>query len=122
VISETVKSQDSWEKWENNIGDIAGDCRRAVEILEKTVDEKEVSAFKQHIMEIAESVALAFREVGELSFFENLKMKLEFMRFEYLARKEGVSCKSFGEFLNVSKDERKALEMLARALNINYAI
>ncbi len=122
VISETVEQQDYWPEWAADLGDVEDDCRRAVNILSGFVDEKEVSAFKQHLMEVGEAVALAFRENEAVSFFERLKLKMLYMKLNYKAKKEGWVYKSFDAFLNVSRSERAVLSGLARALDIKYIV
>lgn len=122
IISNTVRAQEQWPKWRENVGDVPEDCKRAIYILTQAVDEKEVNAFKQHIMEVGEAVALAFRELEDHSFIAQMKLKMEYRKLESAAKKRGVHYKTFEEFLNISPAERIALEWLAKALNINYAI
>lgn len=121
IISETVKRQNDWPRWAKELDTVEGDCHRAVDILSDAVDEKEVSAFKQHLMEIGESVALAFREYnGSLPLFDKLRIYMLYNKGKALAAKRKVSYKSFDEFLKISLDERKALNMIASALNTVY--
>lgn len=122
IIRVTLEQKDDWPHWRAEIGNVEGDCRRAVDVLSGFVDEKEVSAFKQYLMEVAEAVALAFREVQDLSFFARLRLKGLYYRNKWQAKRFSMSYKSFDEFLNISADERKALEGLAQALDINYTV
>jgi hypothetical protein len=93
-----------------------------VDVLMAYVDAKEVNAFKQHLMEVGEAVATAFREVDELSFVENFKLKLLYKKLGREASKANMQYKTFDEFLNISTDERSALNRLSDALDIQYVV
>lgn len=122
VISETVAKKDQWGRWGAKVDAVEADCHRAVDVLSELVDPKEVSAFKQHLMEIGEAVALAFREVGDdMPFLDRLKFYFYYFRGKSRAAKQKRIYMSFDEFLNISLDERKALNKIANALNVSYA-
>ncbi len=121
VISETVARKSEWEKWAKDLEGIDTDCHRAIDILSDVVDEKEVNAFKNHLIEIGESVALAFREYGaHTSFIDKIKVYIYYMRGKMDASKKGELYKDWDVFINISLDERKALRFLAEALNTKY--
>lgn len=122
VITETLRQQEHWAAWNKLADEVIADCRRAIDVLNDHVEEKEVNAFKQHLMEVGEAVALAFREVEDLSFSKRLALKIQFMKLEYMAKKQGHVYKTFDEFLNISSAERAVLEDLASALEIDYAV
>ena len=65
VIRETVQRKDEWANWSQNLDQVPEECAHAVDILSQYVDPKEVSAFTNYLLEIAESVAMAFREYDE---------------------------------------------------------
>lgn len=121
VISETVRRKSEWVGWSNNLDGIGGECHKALDILYDTVDEKEVNAFKNHLLEIGESVALAFREYGSgTPLAEKIKMRLIFSKEKKQAEKIGIIYKNWEQFLNISLDERKALRSIATALDTIY--
>ena len=120
VLSETINRQEQWGAWGHDLEDIEGECEQAVDILEEYVDPKEVSAFKKHIMEIGESVALAFREVEDLSFMQQISLRMAHGKARKKAAKRGQAYMSFDQYLNISRVERKALERLALALGTVY--
>jgi hypothetical protein len=122
VISETVRRQDEWSAWEENLDAVTGECAKAIDILQAFVDPKEVNAFKQHLMEVGEAVATAFREVDELSFVENFKLKMLYKKLGREAQKAQMQYKTFDEFLNISAAERAALNRLSAALDIRYVV
>lgn len=121
IISETIKKKESWPEWAKSISNIPGDCKAAINALSAVVEEKEVNAYRQHLLEIGEAVALAFREYEEEgSFFQKATVYLSYMKAKRQAAKDKVAYKSFDQYLNVSMDERKALTALAHALGLTY--
>ncbi len=121
VISETVRRHSEWEKWAGKLDEIEGDCHKAIDILSATVDEKEVNAYKNHIIQIGESVALAFREYGkDTPLMDKLKIYIFYFKDKMKATKYGVQYKKWEEFINISLRERQALRSIASALNTVY--
>ncbi len=121
IISETVKRKGDWDGWSDELGTLESDCHEAIDVLSTSVDSKEVSAFKNHLIEIGESVALAFREYGESTpFLDKIKVYLLYIRGKSQATKRGERYKDWEQFINISLDERKALRMIAGALNTTY--
>jgi hypothetical protein len=121
IISETLQKKDSWDIWAKKIEDVPGDCMLAVDALALVVDEKEVSAYRHHLLEIGEAVAVAFREYdSSLSLVEKAKMYGAFANAKLRAMLQKRSYKSFEQFLNVSMAERKTLSTLAHALDEKY--
>lgn len=121
VIGETVLRKNEWGKWSENLGAVEEECYQAVDILSSCVDDKEVSAFKNHLLEIGESVALAFREYGESTpLLDKVKMYLVYFNGKMKASKQGKPYKDWEQFLNISLQERKALSGIARALGLEY--
>lgn len=121
VIGETVLRKAEWGGWSDNLGAVEDECYQAVDILSGCVDEKEVSAFKNHLVEIGESVALAFREYGETTpILDKIKMYLVYFNGKMKASKQGKPYKDWEQFLNISLQERKALCRIAQALGIEY--
>ncbi len=120
IISETISQKDKWPDWANNLDGVVRDCHRAIDILSEAVDEKEVSAFKQHLIDIGESVAMAFREYENLSFFKKIMLYRDYLKDKKLAIQQKKAIKNWDQFLNISLDERNALRAIAGALNTTY--
>lgn len=121
IMMETLEKKDHWDAWANNTDDIHKDCQRAIDILNEAVEEKEVSAFKRRLIEIAEAVALAFREYDSLDFMTKMKVYLLYYKEKYKANKRKQSFKSIDQFLNISLKERQALYHLADTLGVQYS-
>jgi len=121
VIGETVQRKAEWGNWEADFSQIERDCHTAIDVLSGAVDIKEVSAFKRHLLEIGENVALAFREYGDNTpILEKIKMYFAFIKTKKMSRAAGERVKEWDEFINISIDERKALQSIANALNTTY--
>lgn len=120
VMAETIAHNAEWEKWSKDMINLEDDCRQAIDILNEAVDEKEVSAFKQRLLEIAEAVALAFREYDNLDFITKMRVYFMYYKERYEAARKNRSFKTIDQYLNISLKERKALYSLAHTLDIQY--
>lgn len=121
IMMETLEKKDQWEKWAENYTDIHANCQQAIDILNEVVEEKEVSAFKRRLIEIAEAVALAFREYDNLDFMTKLRVYVLYYKEKYKANKRQQSYKTLDQFLNISLKERQALNALANTLDVYYS-
>lgn len=120
IISETITKKNKWPEWSGTLEQVEQDCHKAIDLLSNVVDQKEVSAFKQHLMEIGESVAMAFREQQNLGMIARFKLFLDYKKDRKLAEQKKIAAKSWDQFLNISMQERRALRSIAGALNITY--
>jgi len=122
IISETVSRKKEWPQWSNDLDMVEGECHRAVDILSDVVDVKEVNGVKRCLMEVGEAVALAFREYDEsVSIVDKIKIYLAYMQSRKQAAKLGIIAKEWDQFINISLEERIALQNVAKALNTQYA-
>lgn len=121
VIGETVQRKAEWPKWAQNVDATEKDCARTVEILAGIVDPKELSAFRNYMLEIGESVAMAFREYSDdMSIFKKWQFYRAYEKTKKRAEKYKKPVMDYDEFLNISLKERKALTNLAYALGTVY--
>lgn len=121
IISETVSRKQEWPEWSNDLESVEGECHRAIDILSDVVDVKEVNGVKRCLMEVGEAVALAFREYdGTTSIVEKIRIYLAYMQSRTQAAKLGIIGKEWDQFINISLDERNALQRVAQALNTKY--
>jgi hypothetical protein len=123
VMSETVARKVDWNgSWKNAISSVPAECQRVMSVLNEVgMDEKEVGAYKQRLIEIAEAVALAFREYDQLSFMQKLRVYLLFYKERYKALKKGLGFMEMDQFICISLEERRALYKLADILDVPYA-
>ncbi|MBK6895391.1 MAG: hypothetical protein IPH06_02210 [Alphaproteobacteria bacterium] len=120
IISETISKRNKWPEWSGTLEKVEDDCHKAIDVLSSVVDQKEVNAFKQHLIEIGESVAMAFREQQNLGMIAKLKLFMDYKKDKKLAAQKKISVKTWDQFLNISAHERRALRSIAGALNITY--
>ena len=121
IVSETVRRKSEWPAWSDNLGEIGNECHKALDILYDSVGEKEVNAFKNHLIEIGESVALAFKEYGKgTPLLDKVKVRMIYYREKRAADKLGITYKNWDQFIYISLDERRALRSLATALDTVY--
>ena len=121
VVGETVQRKSEWKGWSKDLEMLEGECHKAIDILSEAVDEKEVSAFKRSLLEIGESVALAFREYGKTTpIIDKIKIYMYYTKSRKEAAQKGITVMEWDQFINISLDERKALQFIANALNSSY--
>lgn len=122
IMHQTLARKDEWESWSGDIDKVPEECKQALEILRAHVDEKDVKVYAMRLMELGEAVAVAFREHDDPVGAGKLKLLATYLLSRVKARLKKVPVKSFDEFLNISAEERKALNRLAGALGVNYGL
>ena len=122
IMDETVKRKDEWHEWQNGVDQVPKECADALNILRDHVDDKEVNAYAQRLIEIGEAVALAFREYEDQDFNAKLRVYCSYIWNKFRANLKKQPSKSFEQFLNISLNERRALNALATALDTRYSI
>ena len=123
IMDETVKRKDHWHRsWANDIEKVPEQCEQALNVLRDHVDDKEVNAYSVRLMEIAEAVALAFREYEQQSTGDKLRVYFSYIVAKIKSRFSKIPAKTFDQFLNISLSERRALSTMARALGTHYSI
>ena len=65
VMHETLARKDLWPAWAVDLESVPRECAAAYEALREHFEEKEVKVYALRLMEIAEAVALAFREAPQ---------------------------------------------------------
>ena len=119
IISGTLAAKDRWPDWAGRVQDVPQDCQFALDLVTEFADAKDANVFRNHLMEIGEAVAMAFREDNSSSFLDMLRQYLAF-HFGARAKKSTGPKRSFSEFVRISPRERKALMALAQALGTSY--
>lgn len=112
IMSDTLRQKADWPNWGANLDMVPNECATAIDLLRQYGEDKDAKAFKNHLMEIAEAVAQAFREKESISVFSAFGMYVQYL----LSGTKAGRKKSFNEFLNISASERKILSAIAEAL------
>lgn len=121
IMTATLDNKENWEHWGEGIKKVPRQCHDIFQFLAEIMDEKDLKSFASYLLQIGEAVAMAFREYEHLESGQ----KKYLLYFEYAkAYVRSVfnksAPKSLDEFLSVSRKERKALMVLARALQTSY--
>lgn len=122
VMAQTVANKGRWPEWAKESGSLLEDCRIALDILAEHGDAKDANAYSMRLIEIAEAVAMAFREYDRMGFIGKLRMYGSYyITTKFKKPLPGKPRKTLGEYVTVSHAERRALNALAHALGTSYA-
>lgn len=123
VMRAVLACKSEWDSWGKKLDKVPDECRQAVEILEGRLDSREVMSYKQNLMEIATSVALAYREddggaaaAGNGRFAACARHCWALL----LARLKKEQEPRMESHINISKAERKTLTQLSDILKIDF--
>lgn len=115
IMSETIRQKSEWASWNTQVDLVPGECGDAITLMREFGEPKDVKALKNHLMEIAGAVALAFREEdSSRSFFAALSLYIS-----HLFSGSGRKRRRFGDFLNISTSESEAVGAIADALEMS---
>ena len=119
VMEQTVALYEEWDSWAENIGDVPKECESIIYMLSTEVGPKSLSDFKTSLFEIAETVALAYRELEEqeTNFLDNIYMQIRIVQKKWDAFIKRYDF-SLDHVLNISPSEEEALIRLKGALRI----
>ena len=121
IMKETVMRRGQWPAWEKNTDNVLAECTKAVEIVAAQLEQRDTTSFKHNLIQIAMTVALAYREFDEsLPLMEKLKIYMRYYRQRLLATIKGQQILSLDEYLNISRAEHEALARLSTALRMEY--
>ena len=121
LMKQTLAQQNRWKEWSVNLGGVPAECRQATEILRSKVEKKEGLSYRQTLMEIAMSIAMAYRELDDRgSIAEKLSAYTSHYWKTLMAKLKNQQAPSMDETLNISKAERRILETLSKALYVDF--
>lgn len=118
IMTETLEQKDKWPEWSAQPGTVLADCRLAARLLAEHVDEKEVRAYRQRLLEIAEAVALAFREEQNGGLRQKVLTIAEYYSDWFAALLKRQDFVSLERYRNISRREREALRELTHVLEL----
>ncbi|HIF26445.1 MAG: hypothetical protein VXW91_03480 [Pseudomonadota bacterium] len=121
IMRRTVSSRESWDQWgaQNNV--ILEDCAKALSIMDGYIRPDDIVSFRQSLMDIAKTVALAYCEIEEeeMTTADTLKLELLHRLDAFKAKMQGKQQPSKRERLNISPKERAALEKLSQTIKVD---
>lgn len=112
LLERTFAARADWPLWSRDVEQVPQECRHLMSQLETLLPVRELSAFRENLVDIAVAVAMAYREEGESDTQD--RNTGGFLRA--LLKALGLSSASVP--VNISRAERKALRQLAMALNV----
>lgn len=113
VMLATLQHKAYWPQWRDDIDHVPEECTEIVGYLEDRLDIKSLVAFKNNLLEIGVTVAMAYNEgKPRIAFLDRIKAM-------FAAPK--VSTQNH-EYLNVSMAEKAAINQLAGTLGIPYKV
>lgn len=111
LMEKTFSGKKSWPLWAEEIDSVPAECARLMEILEAHLPIREVSAFRDNLIDIAVAVAMVFREEETEEGSDSVGIFQKALRFLGISTGRSVH-------VNISRAERKALRKLAAALKV----
>jgi hypothetical protein len=119
VMTETLRRKAEWPEWGHALDQIPGECAKALEIMQGHIDDKEMKTYCARLMDIAEAVALAFREYESMEkFSDKLGIYMAYWSARLKSKFTRAPLRSFDQFLSISSSERRALSRMARTLRV----
>ncbi|HNQ92279.1 MAG TPA: hypothetical protein PKI93_05035 [Alphaproteobacteria bacterium] len=123
AMLEMLRHKKDWENWKEHIEIVPEECLKMSESLVGTIDLKEIYSFKSNLLEIAISVAQAYREFDDkVPPMEKLKTHLSILFQRIRALLKGEEMPSTDTMLNISREERMAVGLIADSLGIPFKI
>ena len=120
IMSDTVRKHAEWPNWARQHSSVPEDCTFALDVIRQYADSKDATAFKNHLMEIGEAVALAFREYDQMGFGEKISLYISYIAVKFRKTPVGRPRRTLREYLSISHAERKALGELAQSLGTTF--
>ncbi|MBU0859800.1 MAG: hypothetical protein KJ667_07665 [Alphaproteobacteria bacterium] len=119
VMAETYGRRTEWKQWADGVERVPDECRHAMVLLEKKLIERDILAYRQTVMTIADDVARAFREHDEnVGMGGRLLTMAGIMIDKLIGVFRGEEYESTA-LLNISEKEDLALGTLAAALRMD---
>lgn len=120
VMRESVQHRAEWDGWSHNVEAIPEEVRRGIEIAALYIDHKQLSAFKHSLIDVAMTVAMAYREFDDTTPFAVQMRIYSKYWIEYLkSYVKKTQPPIMDQYLNISADEHKALDQLSDALRMD---
>jgi hypothetical protein len=124
VMLETLRYKDDWPNWKEDIQTVPDDCKKVFDALSGRQDVKDIVAFKNNLLEIAIAVAMAYREFNSSAepWAERFRVYLSVLMRRIKAFLKGEQPDSVDQILNISRDEKAAINILANTLGIHHKV
>ncbi len=120
IMRQTLQRRDHWDEWATNIETVPVQIRKAIEAAAQEVDHREIASFKSSLMDIAMTVAMAYREFDQdnADAMEKARVYSRYFLATVESAIRGEDKPAFNLFINISAAENKAIRTLAQALKM----
>lgn len=115
IMLATLQHKAYWKDWSENIDKVPDECRAIADFLKDRIDDRKLLAFKHNLIEIATTVAMAYRETGATSGTFAVLKKL----FGIGQPKKSSSSDAASTSLNISESEKAAINQLAEVFGLS---
>lgn len=119
ILMESLRARNLWPAWSQSMDRVPEEARHITDMLETHFDERGLRAFKEVLVEIALSVAMAFREgAGDEKPRAAKPPRLSAIGYVLfrLMGKTSAGGDPLGH-MNISRSERAALNRLCKAMH-----
>ncbi len=118
VMEQTVAQKKDWETWGDDIPSVPQECKQVMSFLSGKIPSKELTSFQDNLIEIGQSVAMAYREFDdENPLGERIQIYLKLWSARLRAFLKGEALVSQDELLNISVREQDALDALVKSFS-----
>jgi hypothetical protein len=112
LLMETLMRRDQWPAWSQNIDSVPQEAEKVADILSGIFKEKDLRAFKEVLVDVALSVAMAFHEGRDGHYEPKTEISAGFFGFF----KKGSSKDNAFDHMHISHAERAALKRICVAM------
>jgi hypothetical protein len=121
LLRATILAKKEWAGWTKNVDGVPNEIRKSIDICYNQLPVSEINSLRQSLMEIAKTVAMAYREVEpeELKGAEKMKIHFRYYRALLHSKLYKNPQPNLESFFNISDDEAVALKKLAEILRVD---
>jgi hypothetical protein len=113
----TLAKRKDWDSWRANIEKVPDECRQVIDLLSTRLDRKQLTAFKQNLLEIAMAVAMAYREYDPNGpLIEKIRVYSDYYIQWIRAYIKKEKILGIEDALSISRTEQKVIMALKDAL------
>lgn len=123
IMLETLNNKQDWPRWSENIQLVPEECKKVFDHLIDKIEMKDIVAFKNNLLEIAIAVAMAYREFDTTEpWIDRFKIYLSILVQRIKVVLGGAQLEEVDQLLNISREEKMAINLLADTLGIQHKV
>lgn len=123
VMLQTLRHKAEWPNWGQEITRVPEECKKVFDALTGVIDMRDILAFKNNLLEIAIAVAMAYREFDTTEpWINRFRVYLAILIERIKQAIKGETASTPDQMLNISRDEKMAINLLADTLGIQHKV